>query len=71
MENNSEQSVGKSAGYPTEQLLKQHELQLEMFWTYQRKEMDQVNDFNIQLLPFSCIKNIEKVDIDADVIYLV
>ncbi|KAK6791852.1 hypothetical protein RDI58_010933 [Solanum bulbocastanum] len=59
------------AWYPTQQLLEQQEEQLEMFWTYQQKEMEQVNDSNNQLLPFSRIKKINKADKDARVIYLV
>ncbi|WMV21202.1 hypothetical protein MTR67_014587 [Solanum verrucosum] len=59
MENNSEKSAVnayQSVGYPT----------LEMFWKFQRSEMENVNDFKSRLLPPPTrIKKIMKKDEDV------
>ncbi|XP_055827147.1 nuclear transcription factor Y subunit C-1-like [Solanum dulcamara] len=73
MENNSEQSsmnAGESAGYPTwpQHLLEKMEEQLEMFWAYQQREMEHVNDFKHNVLPPTRIKKIMKADQDVHMV---
>ncbi|KAJ8554018.1 hypothetical protein K7X08_024696 [Anisodus acutangulus] len=69
MENNSQQSA-QSAGYPPEQKPYNHFLQqqLEMFWNYQRQEMEGVTDFKNHQLPLARIKKIMKSDEDVRMI---
>ncbi|XP_042504887.1 nuclear transcription factor Y subunit C-1-like isoform X2 [Macadamia integrifolia] len=71
MENNQQQA--QSSAYPTTQppfhhLLQQQQQQLQMFWTYQRQEIEQVNDFKNHQLPLARIKKIMKADEDVRMI---
>ncbi|KAK6794977.1 hypothetical protein RDI58_008430 [Solanum bulbocastanum] len=73
MENNSEKSAAQSsAAYPTLSQLnveKNKQEQLKMFWTDQRREMENVNDFkNNLLLQPTRIKKIMKTDKDVQMI---
>ncbi|KAJ8536604.1 hypothetical protein K7X08_035005 [Anisodus acutangulus] len=71
MENNSHQSAAQSCGYPPEQQPYHHHLlqqQLEMFWNYQRQEIEGVTDFKNHLLPLARIKKIMKADEDVRMI---
>nr|AYA73774.1 nf-y [Solanum tuberosum] len=81
MENSPQQSAAnaaaaaaaaQSAGYPTQppyhHLLQQQQQQLQMFWTYQRQEIEQVNDFKNHQLPLARIKKIMKADEDVRMI---
>ncbi|CAN0905954.1 Nuclear transcription factor Y subunit C-4 [Linum grandiflorum] len=56
-----------SAG-PPYHLLQQQQQQLQMFWSYQRHEIDQVNDFKNHQLPLARIKKIMKADEDVRMI---
>ncbi|KFK28057.1 hypothetical protein AALP_AA8G466100 [Arabis alpina] len=49
-------------------LLQQQLQQLQMFWTYQRQEIEQVNDFKNHQLPLARIKKIMKADEDVRMI---
>ncbi|KAF2576917.1 hypothetical protein F2Q68_00004054 [Brassica cretica] len=49
-------------------LLQQQLQQLQMFWSYQRKEIEQVNDFKNHQLPLARIKKIMKADEDVRMI---
>ncbi|KAK9104131.1 hypothetical protein Scep_020975 [Stephania cephalantha] len=53
---------------PFQQLLQQQQQQLQMFWTYQRSEIEQVNDFRNHQLPLARIKKIMKADEDVRMI---
>lgn len=53
---------------PYQHLLQQQQQQLQMFWTYQRQEIDQVNDFKNHQLPLARIKKIMKADEDVRMI---
>ncbi|KAM7475750.1 hypothetical protein LguiB_022993 [Lonicera macranthoides] len=53
---------------PYHHLLQQQQQQLQMFWTYQRQEIDQVNDFKNHQLPLARIKKIMKADEDVRMI---
>uniref|UniRef100_A0A7N0T030 Core Histone H2A/H2B/H3 domain-containing protein n=1 Tax=Kalanchoe fedtschenkoi TaxID=63787 RepID=A0A7N0T030_KALFE len=78
MDNNNQlQQVGQhppppAAGPPPppfhHQLLQQQQQQLQMFWTYQRQEIEQVNDFKNHQLPLARIKKIMKADEDVRMI---
>ncbi|PIN00390.1 CCAAT-binding factor, subunit C (HAP5) [Handroanthus impetiginosus] len=80
MENNPQQSTAsaaaayppQAAGYPPQppyqHLLQQQQQQLQMFWTYQRQEIEQVNDFKNHQLPLARIKKIMKADEDVRMI---
>ncbi|KAL8056520.1 hypothetical protein ABFX02_04G124600 [Erythranthe guttata] len=81
MENNPQQSAaaaaagaypGQTAAYPAQpayqHLLQQQQQQLHMFWTYQRQEIEQVNDFKNHQLPLARIKKIMKADEDVRMI---
>ncbi|KAK4735088.1 hypothetical protein R3W88_009349 [Solanum pinnatisectum] len=75
MENNSEKSAvnaAQSAAYPTlsqPNLEKNKQKKLEMFWTNQRREMENVIDFKSNLLlPPNRIKKIMKTDKDVRMI---
>ncbi|GKV05494.1 hypothetical protein SLEP1_g17497 [Rubroshorea leprosula] len=49
-------------------LLQQQQQQLQMFWSYQRQEIEQVNDFKNHQLPLARIKKIMKADEDVRMI---
>ncbi|XP_027364471.1 nuclear transcription factor Y subunit C-1-like isoform X2 [Abrus precatorius] len=49
-------------------LLHQQQQQLQMFWSYQRQEIDHVNDFKNHQLPLARIKKIMKADEDVRMI---
>lgn len=79
MENN--QQPQSAASYPTQQppppaaaaapfhhLLQQQQQQLQMFWSYQRQEIEHVNDFKNHQLPLARIKKIMKADEDVRMI---
>lgn len=81
MENNPQQSTAPpyppsaaaaAGGYPPQapyqHLLQQQQQQLQMFWTYQRQEIEQVNDFKNHQLPLARIKKIMKADEDVRMI---
>ncbi|EPS71554.1 hypothetical protein M569_03206, partial [Genlisea aurea] len=77
MESNPQQSAAaaayppQAAGYPQppyQQLLQQQHQQLQMFWAYQRQEIEQVNDFKNHQLPLARIKKIMKADEDVRMI---
>ncbi|XP_055832572.1 nuclear transcription factor Y subunit C-1-like [Solanum dulcamara] len=84
MDNNTHQSpneaaaaaaaaaAAQSATYPPQtpyhHLLQQQQQQLQMFWTYQRQEIEQVNDFKNHQLPLARIKKIMKADEDVRMI---
>ncbi|KAJ8536600.1 hypothetical protein K7X08_035001 [Anisodus acutangulus] len=73
MENSPQQSAANAAaqsgGYPPQppyhHLIQQ---QLEMFWNYQRQEIEGVTDFKNHLLPLARIKKIMKSDEDVRMI---
>ncbi|XP_019433144.1 PREDICTED: nuclear transcription factor Y subunit C-1-like, partial [Lupinus angustifolius] len=50
------------------QLLQQQQQQLQMFWNYQRQEIEHVNDFKNHQLPLARIKKIMKADEDVRMI---
>ncbi|KAK7278553.1 hypothetical protein RJT34_23583 [Clitoria ternatea] len=50
---------------PFQHLLHQQQQQLQMFWLYQRQEIEHVNDFKNHLLPLARIKKIMKADDDV------
>ncbi|XP_009780179.1 nuclear transcription factor Y subunit C-1-like [Nicotiana sylvestris] len=81
MDNNPHQSpttaaaaaaAAQSAPYPQQtpyhHLLQQQQQQLQMFWTYQRQEIEQANDFKNHQLPLARIKKIMKADEDVRMI---
>ncbi|XP_009779358.1 nuclear transcription factor Y subunit C-1-like [Nicotiana tabacum] len=79
MENNQQSAANAAAAaaaaavaYPTQppyhHLLQQQQQQLQMFWTYQRQEIEQVNDFKNHQLPLARIKKIMKADEDVRMI---
>ncbi|XP_059640981.1 nuclear transcription factor Y subunit C-1-like [Cornus florida] len=53
---------------PYQHLLQQQQQQLQMFWNYQRQEIEQVNDFKNHQLPLARIKKIMKADEDVRMI---
>ncbi|KAL5724843.1 acetolactate synthase [Ranunculus cassubicifolius] len=53
---------------PFHHLLQQQNQQLQMFWSYQRQEIEQVNDFRNHQLPLARIKKIMKADEDVRMI---
>ncbi|KAL8256429.1 hypothetical protein R6Q59_031496 [Mikania micrantha] len=53
---------------PYHHLLQQQHQQLQMFWNYQRQEIEQVNDFKNHQLPLARIKKIMKADEDVRMI---
>ncbi|KAG8638664.1 nuclear transcription factor Y subunit C-1 isoform X2 [Manihot esculenta] len=57
-----------SAPTPFHHLLQQQQQQLQMFWSYQRQEIEQVNDFKNHQLPLARIKKIMKADEDVRMI---
>ncbi|GAB4845754.1 Nuclear transcription factor Y subunit C-1 [Ancistrocladus abbreviatus] len=71
MENNQQQGTQSSAfpsHPPYQHLLQQQQQQLQMFWNYQRSEIEQVNDFRNHQLPLARIKKIMKADEDVRMI---
>ncbi|KAL6998893.1 Agglutinin-like protein 1 precursor [Sarracenia purpurea var. burkii] len=73
MENNQQPpSAATPSSYPSQppyhHLLQQQQQQLQMFWTCQRHEIDQVNDFKNHQLPLARIKKIMKADEDVRMI---
>ncbi|ESQ31560.1 hypothetical protein EUTSA_v10004831mg [Eutrema salsugineum] len=60
--------VGGGGGASYHHLLQQQLQQLQMFWTYQRQEIEQVNDFKNHQLPLARIKKIMKADEDVRMI---
>ncbi|KDO47299.1 hypothetical protein CISIN_1g0269011mg [Citrus sinensis] len=80
MENNQQ---GQSSSYPPQppsaaaaatatapfhHLIQQQQQQLQMFWSYQRQEIEQANDFKNHQLPLARIKKIMKADEDVRMI---
>ncbi|RZC17377.1 Nuclear transcription factor Y subunit C-1 [Glycine soja] len=64
-------SAGAGAGAgaaPFQHLLQQQQQQLQMFWSYQRQEIEHVNDFKNHQLPLARIKKIMKADEDVRMI---
>ncbi|XP_031405865.1 nuclear transcription factor Y subunit C-1-like isoform X2 [Punica granatum] len=57
-----------SPAAPFHHLLQQQQQQLQMFWSYQRQEIEQVNDFKNHQLPLARIKKIMKADEDVRMI---
>lgn len=57
-----------AAPQPFHHLLQQQQQQLHSFWTYQRQEIEQVNDFKNHQLPLARIKKIMKADEDVRMI---
>ncbi|GMH16728.1 hypothetical protein Nepgr_018569 [Nepenthes gracilis] len=75
MENNQQQGGSQSSAFPAavvqppyQHLLQQQQQQLQMFWNYQRQEIEQVNDFKNHQLPLARIKKIMKADEDVRMI---
>ncbi|XP_061357624.1 nuclear transcription factor Y subunit C-1-like [Gastrolobium bilobum] len=80
MENNNQQVQSQSGSYPAQpaaaaaaaapfhHLLQQQQQQLQMFWSYQRQEIEHVNDFKNHQLPLARIKKIMKADEDVRMI---
>ncbi|XP_055828085.1 nuclear transcription factor Y subunit C-1-like isoform X2 [Solanum dulcamara] len=67
MENNSDEQSAENAGQlsASQHLLEKQKEQLEMFWAYQLREMEKVNDFKNHQLPPTRIKKIMKSDQDV------
>ncbi|KAJ6977758.1 hypothetical protein NC653_029600 [Populus alba x Populus x berolinensis] len=59
---------GAPSSAPFHHLLQQQQQQLQMFWSYQRQEIEQVNDFKNHQLPLARIKKIMKADEDVRMI---
>ncbi|XLS69695.1 hypothetical protein HN51_020718 [Arachis hypogaea] len=57
-----------SSAAPFHHLLQQQQQQLQMFWSYQRQEIEHVNDFKNHQLPLARIKKIMKADEDVRMI---
>ncbi|CAN8278337.1 unnamed protein product [Cochlearia groenlandica] len=57
-----------ASGASYHHLLQQQQQQLQMFWSYQRKEIEQANDFKNHQLPLARIKKIMKADEDVRMI---
>ncbi|GAB4860432.1 Nuclear transcription factor Y subunit C-1 [Ancistrocladus abbreviatus] len=71
MENNQQQGTHPSAfpaHQPYQHLLQQQQQQLQLFWNYQRSDIEQVNDFKNHQLPLARIKKIMKADEDVRMI---
>ncbi|XXG78446.1 hypothetical protein AAC387_Pa08g2391 [Persea americana] len=66
MENQQSQSYTQQP--PFQHLLQQQQQQRQMFWNYQRQEIEQVNDFKNHQLPLARIKKIMKADEDVRMI---
>ncbi|KAI6675506.1 hypothetical protein NL676_003412 [Syzygium grande] len=62
-------AAGAAAAAPFHQLLRQQQQQqLQVFWSYQRQEIEQANDFKNHQLPLARIKKIMKADEDVRMI---
>ncbi|XP_010550738.1 PREDICTED: nuclear transcription factor Y subunit C-1-like [Tarenaya hassleriana] len=61
-------AAAAAGGTPYHHLLQQQQQQLQMFWSYQRQEIEQVNDFKNHQLPLARIKKIMKADEDVRMI---
>ncbi|KAL2934388.1 Nuclear transcription factor Y subunit C-1 [Bienertia sinuspersici] len=71
-------SSSATTGYPQQQqqqqagaynhLLQQQQQQLQMFWSYQRQDIETANDFKNHSLPLARIKKIMKADEDVRMI---
>ncbi|XP_065873015.1 nuclear transcription factor Y subunit C-1 [Euphorbia lathyris] len=61
-------ATGGGPPTPFHHLLQQQQHQLQMFWSYQRQEIEQVNDFKNHQLPLARIKKIMKADEDVRMI---
>ncbi|EOA23177.1 hypothetical protein CARUB_v10017963mg [Capsella rubella] len=61
-------SAAGGGGASYHHLLQQQQQQLQLFWTYQRQEIEQVNDFKNHQLPLARIKKIMKADEDVRMI---
>ncbi|CAA7056440.1 unnamed protein product [Microthlaspi erraticum] len=61
-------SVSAAGGAAYHHLLQQQQLHLQAFWSYQRKDIEQVNDFKNHQLPLARIKKIMKADEDVRMI---
>ncbi|XP_060204411.1 nuclear transcription factor Y subunit C-1-like [Lycium barbarum] len=63
------QSAAQLGGYPpqasSDHLREKQQQQLEMFWTYQRQQIENANEFKNQQLPLARIKRIMKADRDV------
>ncbi|XP_055828084.1 nuclear transcription factor Y subunit C-1-like isoform X1 [Solanum dulcamara] len=70
MENNSDEQSAENAGQlsASQHLLEKQKEQLEMFWAYQLREMEKVNDFKNHQLPPTRIKKIMKSDQDVHMV---
>ncbi|KAJ6801500.1 nuclear transcription factor Y subunit C-4-like [Iris pallida] len=71
MENNNNQQQPPSTyspAAPFHHLLQQQHQQLQMFWNYQRQEIEHANDFKNHQLPLARIKKIMKADEDVRMI---
>lgn len=61
-------SAQQQQSQPYHHLLQQQQQQLQMFWTYQRQDIEQANDFKNHQLPLARIKKIMKADEDVRMI---
>lgn len=61
-------ATATAATTPFHHLLQQQQQQLQMFWSYQRQEIEQANDFKNHQLPLARIKKIMKADEDVRMI---
>ncbi|KAJ6824132.1 nuclear transcription factor Y subunit C-4-like [Iris pallida] len=70
MENNNNQQQQPPSYSPASfhHLLQQQHEQLQMFWNYQRQEIEHANDFKNHQLPLARIKKIMKADEDVRMI---
>ncbi|KAL6011631.1 Nuclear transcription factor Y subunit C-1 [Asimina triloba] len=68
MENQQQQGRAYPQGSSFHHLLQQQQQQLQMFWNYQRQEMEQANEFKNHQLPLARIKKIMKADEDVRMI---
>ncbi|KAF6161481.1 hypothetical protein GIB67_009360 [Kingdonia uniflora] len=70
--NQLQQQQQAQQSYPNQpsfhHLLQQQQQQLQMFWSFQRQEIEQVNDFRNHQLPLARIKKIMKADEDVRMI---
>ncbi|KAK5777205.1 hypothetical protein PVK06_045172 [Gossypium arboreum] len=64
----SSAAIAATPPAPFHHLLQQQQQQLQMFWSYQRQEIEQVNDFKNHQLPLARIKKIMKADEDVRMI---
>jgi nuclear transcription factor Y gamma len=62
------QPTAVTSAAPFQHLLQQQQQQLQMFWSYQRQEIEHVNDFKNHQLPLARIKKIMKADEDVRMI---